>query len=110
MEVRQGRQARADSLLAIRQGDVPQGPAAEHPPVEQGSGGDSEASARRGVAVSDVDREFATQVRDWAAQRDLRSGRGISTIEVLVCGRVAIPSGARTVPCVSSSLDGLSKT
>jgi hypothetical protein len=43
--------------------------------VEQGSGRDSEASARGGAALSDVDREPATQVRDRAAQRDLRSAR-----------------------------------
>ena len=33
---------------------------------------DSEASARRGVAVSDVYRESAAQVRDRAAQRSLK--------------------------------------
>jgi hypothetical protein len=37
---------------------------------------EAEAGARRGVAVSDVDREPAAQVRDRAAQRDLRSGPG----------------------------------
>ena len=40
-----------------------QGSAAEHPAVEQGPGADSEAGARRGVAVSDVDRKPAAQVR-----------------------------------------------
>src|SRR5437867_9799469 len=78
MEVLRRRQARANSVLPLRQGHVPQGPAAEHPAVEQGPGGDSEAGARRGVAVSDVDREPAAQVRDRAAQRNLRSGfRGL---------------------------------
>ena len=33
-----------------------QGPAAEHPALEQGPGGDSEAGARGGLAVSDADR------------------------------------------------------
>jgi hypothetical protein len=61
---------------------VPQGPAAEHPAVEQGPGGDSEAGARRGVAVSDVDREPVAQVRDGAAQRNLRSGfRGLLNVD-----------------------------
>jgi hypothetical protein len=45
-----------------------EGPPTEYPAVEQGSGGDSEASARRGLALSDVNREPATQVRDRAAQ------------------------------------------
>jgi hypothetical protein len=36
-------------LLPLREGHVPQGPAAEHPAVEQGPGGDSEASARGGI-------------------------------------------------------------
>lgn len=71
VEVRQGRQARADSLHALRQGYVPKRPAAEHPALEQGPGGDSEASARRGVAVSDIDREPAAQVCVRAAQRGL---------------------------------------
>jgi hypothetical protein len=42
-KARQGWQARAHSL---RQSHVPQGPTAEHPAVEQRSGGDPEASAR----------------------------------------------------------------
>jgi hypothetical protein len=37
-------------------------------------GGDSETGARRRLAVSDVDREPAAQVRDRAPQRDLKSG------------------------------------
>ena len=37
---------RARPVLPLRQGHVPQGPAAQHPAVEQGPGGDSEASAR----------------------------------------------------------------
>jgi hypothetical protein len=42
------------AIPATAQGHVPQGPPAEHPAFEQGPGGDSEASARRGLAVSDV--------------------------------------------------------
>jgi hypothetical protein len=45
---------------------------AEHPAVEQGPRGNSEAGARGGLAVSNADRESAAQVRDRAAQRDLR--------------------------------------
>ena len=60
--------------LSLRKGDVPERPAAEHPAVEQGPGGDSEAGARGGLAVSDADREPAAQVRGRAPQRDLRSG------------------------------------
>src|ERR1700741_3642197 len=78
MEVRRRRQAGANSILPLRQGHVPQGPAAEHQAVEQGPGGDSEASARRGVAVSDADREPAAQVRDRAAQRNLNSAFAVA--------------------------------
>jgi hypothetical protein len=42
-------------LLPLREGHVPQGPAAEHPAVEQGPGGDSEASARGGMGSRIVD-------------------------------------------------------
>ena len=49
MEVRQGWQARACPVLPLREGHVPQGPAAEHPAVEQGPGGDPEAGARGGL-------------------------------------------------------------
>jgi hypothetical protein len=34
---------------------IPQGSATEHPTLEQGPGGDPEARARGGVAVSDAD-------------------------------------------------------
>ena len=72
------RQARARSVLPLREGHVPQGPAAEHPALEQGPGGDPEARARGGLAVSDADREPAAQVRVRAAQGDLTSGlRGL---------------------------------
>ena len=56
------RQARANSVSRYAKATFPQGPAAEHPAVEQGPGGDSEAGARAGVAVSDVDRQPAAQV------------------------------------------------
>ena len=75
MEVCQGWQARARQVLPLRKGHLPQGSAAEHQAVEQGSGGDPEACARRGVAVSDVDRELAAQVRVRPAQRSLTALR-----------------------------------
>jgi hypothetical protein len=61
-----------NSLRSLRQGDIPQRSEAEHPAVEQGPGGDSQAGARRGVAVSDVDREPAAQVRDRAPYMAVR--------------------------------------
>jgi len=60
-EVHRRRQARANSVHPLRQGYVPQGPATEHSALEQGLEGDSEARARRGVAVSDADREPPAQ-------------------------------------------------
>src|SRR5687767_2529616 len=71
MEVRQGWQARARPVLALREGHVPQGPTAEYPALEQGPGGNPEASTRRGLAVSDADLEPAAQVRVRAAQGSL---------------------------------------
>ena len=41
-------------LFPLREGHVPQGPATEHPAVEQGPGGDPEARAGRGPALSDA--------------------------------------------------------
>src|ERR1700730_8639088 len=72
MEVRRRWQARTSSLFSLRKGDFQERPPAEHPPVEQGPRGDSEASARGGLAVSDADREPAAQVRSWAPQGDLK--------------------------------------
>jgi antitoxin ParD1/3/4 len=50
---------------------VPQGPAGEHPALEQGPGGNPEAYDRRRAAVSNADREPVVQVRERAAQRDV---------------------------------------
>ena len=58
-------------VFPLREGYVPQGSAAEHSALEQGPGGDPEAGACRGAAVSDPDLESAPQVRFWPAQRGL---------------------------------------
>src|SRR6266851_1412248 len=73
MEVRRRRQPRADALLALCQGHVPQGSSAEHSFVEQGPGGDPEAGARGRAPLPNADREPAAQVRIRAPQRDLKS-------------------------------------
>ena len=62
------RQARAGSLRSLRQGHVPEGSPAEHPAVEQGSGGNPEAGARGRVAVSDIDSSLLHRVRGRPAQ------------------------------------------
>ena len=59
----------------IRQGYVPQGPAAEHSALEQGPGGNPEARARRRPAVPDADLEPVAQVHVRSPQRRLKSGR-----------------------------------
>jgi hypothetical protein len=63
------------SGLALREGDVSEGPQAEHPVVEQGPGGDPEAGTRRGPAIPDPDLEPAAQVCAGAADGGLREGR-----------------------------------
>jgi hypothetical protein len=69
-----GGKRETNSVRSLREGYIPEGPAAEHPAVEQGPRGDSEAGACGGLAVPDADRESAAQVRVRAAQRDLDSG------------------------------------
>src|SRR5262245_5285775 len=71
VEIRRPWEARAKSLLAIRQGDVPKGSATKYPSLEQGPGSDSEASAGGGLAVSDADFQPAAQGRVRAPQGDL---------------------------------------
>jgi hypothetical protein len=56
----------AERDARARLGHVPQGPAAEHPAVEQRPGGDSEAGARGGLALSDADRERCTSTQRYA--------------------------------------------
>jgi hypothetical protein len=63
-----GKRERARSL-SLREGNVSQGPTAEHPAVEQGPGGDPEASPGGGLALPDADLEPAAQVRVGTAQR-----------------------------------------
>src|SRR5215831_5573012 len=75
MEIRRRWQARTHAVRAVRQGDLPQGPATEHPPVEQGPGGDPEARAGGGAAVSDAHLESAPQVRFGTPQRSLTARR-----------------------------------
>ena len=71
MEVCQGWQARARPVLALCKGHVPEGPQVEHPAVEQGPGGDSEAGAGGRIALPDTDRTPAAQVRVRPPQRGL---------------------------------------
>ena len=70
MEVSQGWQARACPVLPLREGHVPQGPAAEHPVVEQGPGSNSEAGTGGGTSVPDLDRQRVAQVRGGTTQGD----------------------------------------
>src|SRR5262245_250410 len=65
----------------LREGHVPQGAAAEHPAVQQGLGGNSEAGAGGGLAVSDADLKPAAQVRIRPPQGGLKRGRATSEIE-----------------------------
>jgi hypothetical protein len=50
----------------LRQGHVPQGPPAEHPPVEQGSGGDPKRALAEGLPYQTL---IASLVHKYAAGR-----------------------------------------
>src|SRR5712691_5939179 len=84
MEVLRWRQARADSLRSLCQGDVPEGSSAEYSSLEQGPGGDSEAGSRRRLAVSDADRQPAAQVRSRTPQRSLKRAVAVCLSEIRV--------------------------
>ena len=49
MDLLGGRQTRDPSLRAVCQGDFSQGPPAEHPHLQQGSGSDPEAIQKRAL-------------------------------------------------------------
>src|SRR5258706_943340 len=74
----------AISMRTLRQSDVPQGSPVEYPPVEQGSGGDPEAGARRGLAVSNADRQPASQVRVRTPQRGLMGASRCAVTRLLI--------------------------
>ena len=71
-----GAASASEPVLPLREGHVPQGPAAEHPAVEQGPGGDPEARARGGPALPDADLQPAAQVRVRTAQGSV-AGRSL---------------------------------
>ena len=75
-----GGKRRARAVFPLRKGYVPQGPAAEHPTIEQGPGSDPEAGTRGGPTVSNADLEPAAQVRLRPAQGALISRSSLHSI------------------------------